>query len=85
MQYRVNGIYVVKYLNPDDMDGNGIQQDRRRVEGTIDAADEVEARAKVEQAVSERHFGCWSTEVTKLDLTAEPKGYIYIPPRGNTQ
>lgn len=69
MEFKVSAPFRVQFLNPEDIDGTGINTLRGRVEGVIDAADAGDADAKTRQAIEARFPVRWALRIGTVKAT----------------
>lgn len=71
MDFNVKANFVVEYLDPDDISGRGIREQRGRVEGPIKGAlDEADAVARTKRCISDRFPGRWKLRVGRVHVEA---------------
>src|SRR5262249_27807105 len=68
-RFFVETSYTVKYIDLDDMTGDGMNTEKRHLNGPVVAADESAAVAMMTQYIQRKHFGCWSLEIRTPKVT----------------
>ena len=69
MKFEVSAPFRVQFLNPDDLEGTGINTLSGRVEGVIDADDAGDAAGKPRAAIEVRFPVRWSLRVGTVKAT----------------
>lgn len=68
MTFKVAANFTVKFINPDDVDGDGMRVVRGRVEGSLDASSVSEAAVRVSNAIEARFPVRWSLRIGKVSV-----------------
>lgn len=68
MTFNVQAKFIVKFLNPDDMTGNGIKTICEIVTGKVEADRDDAAAEAVRAAIRRKYPVCWSMKIGKVTV-----------------